>query len=81
MAVGSSVIWTHCSIRYKVTSGINRGVRADQLPPPAPLARPTSRPRRRVDATSSFPPYSLARSRPLALPRIRADGLCPRRPA
>jgi hypothetical protein len=29
MAAGSSVIWTHCNIRYKVTLGVNRRVRAD----------------------------------------------------
>jgi hypothetical protein len=29
MAAGPSVTWTHCSVCYKVTSGINRRVRAD----------------------------------------------------
>jgi hypothetical protein len=48
MAVGPSVTWTHYSVRYKVTLGINRRVRmdtsyirADELPPaPLPLALP-----------------------------------------
>jgi hypothetical protein len=50
MAVGSSVTWTHCSDRYKVTSRINRRVSADagvhpgghthSLPPSPPLPSP-----------------------------------------
>jgi hypothetical protein len=30
MAAGSYVTWTHYSIRYKVVSGVNRRVRADE---------------------------------------------------
>jgi hypothetical protein len=29
MAAGSSVTWMHCSVCYKVTSGVNRRVRVD----------------------------------------------------
>jgi hypothetical protein len=29
MATGLSVTWTHCSVCYKVTSGVNWHVRAD----------------------------------------------------
>jgi hypothetical protein len=44
MAAGSSVTWTHYSVRYKVTSRINRRVCADaltrSLPPSHPLPSP-----------------------------------------
>jgi hypothetical protein len=33
MAAGSFVTWTHCSVRYKVTSGVNRRIRADRQRP------------------------------------------------
>jgi hypothetical protein len=29
MAAGSFVTYTHCSVRYKITSGVNRRVHAD----------------------------------------------------
>jgi hypothetical protein len=33
MAAGSSMTWTHCSVRYKVTSGVNRRVQVTDDPP------------------------------------------------
>jgi hypothetical protein len=35
MAAGPPVTWTHCSVRYEVTWGLNTRVRADA--PPSPL--------------------------------------------
>jgi hypothetical protein len=50
MAAGSSVTWTHCSVRYKVILRVNRLVRADAL------KRQPTQPVRANAACSSFPP-------------------------
>jgi hypothetical protein len=86
MAVGSFMTWTHCSVRYKVTSGVNRRVRVDTLGPrgctPSLPSRPSSAPRGRnqtsvrtqcvrADALPPSPPL------PPSLSIVRADGLRP----
>jgi hypothetical protein len=43
MAAGSAATWMHCSVCYKVTSRVNRRVRADVGPIPADPAHPRGR--------------------------------------
>jgi hypothetical protein len=78
MAVGSSVTWTHCSVRYEVTWGSDSRVRVDA--PMYPRRRECVRadaPMRPCRPTLSHlpapcpPPYPFAR--PASCPRGRAD--------
>jgi hypothetical protein len=62
MAAGSSMTWTHCSVRYKVTSGVNRHIRVDATKHPRTLPV-------RADATCSSPPSHPSRSPA----RVRVD--------
>jgi hypothetical protein len=43
MAVGSSLTWTHCNVRYKVISGVNRRIHADATASARTEVRPCER--------------------------------------
>jgi hypothetical protein len=70
MAARASVTWTHCSVHYKVTSGVNHCVHKNASCIGADaFKRPRTLPNRTNATCSSLPP----------LPRIRADATkCPR---
>jgi hypothetical protein len=72
MATGSSMTWTYCSDRYRITSRVNRRVRTDVgVRPRGPNASARTR---AVSARTSFLPLPPS----LALPHVRADVSCVR---